>query len=245
MSLLNNSTVIRLKFFLRKLRGKIQENQYIYYPNIDLKNGSSKEIFEEINGKNTWGSKESVSGKGSEIKHTRILLRKLNILNQELRIKSMLDAPCGDFNWMKNLDREGIKYTGMDIVEDVINKLSDEYADESVLIFKKGNIIEDQLPKVDLIFCRDCLVHFSFSDIDKTLRNFKNSGSKYLLTTTYGARKINRDIATGGWRPINLEITPFNLGTPLKVIKENNTDDNGLYFDKSMALWELSKLNLD
>jgi hypothetical protein len=88
------------------------------------------------------------------------------------------------------------------------------------------------------------LVHFSFSDVKKTLLNFKNSGSNYLLTTTYVDRGVNRDIRTGGWRALNLELPPFNLPKPLRIIKEENLDDKGIYFDKCMGLWDLSKISL-
>jgi hypothetical protein len=33
----------------------------------------------------------------------------------------MLDAPCGDFNWMKEVDLSAVHYTGGDIVEPLVN----------------------------------------------------------------------------------------------------------------------------
>ncbi|MCF1750316.1 class I SAM-dependent methyltransferase [Mariniradius sediminis] len=233
----------RIRYYLRKMRGDIRANEYIYYPKdffVDEERVS--EVFSKIYSKNIWGSKESVSGKGSETKHTKILLKKLNHLVKQLKIKSMLDSPCGDFNWMQQLDKTGIDYTGMDIVEDLIKFLDAKYRNTPGISFEAGNIIEDDLPKVDLIFCRDCLVHFSFEDIQKALANFKKSGSKYLLTTTYIHRGVNFDIRTGGWRAINLQKAPFNLPKPMKVIWEDNLDDFGMYHDKCMGLWDLTEI---
>ncbi|WP_162417421.1 class I SAM-dependent methyltransferase [Cyclobacterium roseum] len=171
-------------------------------------------------------------------------MKKLDRLTKEFEIKSMLDAPCGDFNWMKHLDKTRISYIGMDIVEDIIDSLNAKYAHNSKLPFQIGDIMAGGLPQVDLIFCRDCLVHFSFEDIHQSLSNFKKSGSKYLLTTSYTDRGVNRAIQTGGWRPINLEKEPFNLPKPLKLIHENNLDYHGMYFDKCMALWKLSDIKI-
>ncbi|WP_162340640.1 class I SAM-dependent methyltransferase [Cyclobacterium salsum] len=234
-----------LRYYFRKFKGYIRANEYIYYPKDFFSDvDHMDDIFNKIHSKNTWGSTESASGRGSEIRHTKTLLRKLDRLTKDLGVKSMLDAPCGDFNWMKHLDRTGISYIGMDIVEDLIGSLNVKYAQDSQVTFKAGNIIAGGLPQVDLIFCRDCLVHFSFEDIHQSLSNFKKSGSTYLLTTSYTDRGVNRDIQTGGWRPINLEKEPFNLPRPLKIVHENNLDDHGMYFDKCMALWKLSDIKI-
>lgn len=235
----------KIRYLIRKVRGDIRANEYIYYPKDFFTDVEEvPEVFTKIYSKNTWGSAESVSGRGSELKHTQVLLRKLEYLTKDFQVQSMLDSPCGDFNWMQFLDKSNLTYIGMDIVPELIPPLNLKYGQDSKVTFMHGNMIEDQLPKVDLIFCRDCLVHFSFSDIKKTLLNFKNSGARYLLTTTYKDRGVNRDIRTGGWRALNLELPPFNLPKPLKIIKENNLDDNGVYFDKCMGLWDLSQLTL-
>jgi 2-polyprenyl-3-methyl-5-hydroxy-6-metoxy-1,4-benzoquinol methylase len=241
----NRFILNKLRYYFRKFKGDIRSNEYIYYPKdffSDVK--VVDDVFNKIYSKNTWGSTESASGRGSEIQHTKTLLKGLNRVSKDLGVKSMLDAPCGDFNWMQQLDRTRFSYIGMDIVEDLIDSLNAKYAQDSQVTFQAGNIIAGELPQVDLIFCRDCLVHFSFEDIHKSLSNFRKSGSKYLLTTSYTDRGVNRDIQTGGWRPINLEKEPFNLPKPLKIIHENNLDDLGLYFDKSMALWKLSDINV-
>jgi hypothetical protein len=104
------------------------------------------------------------------------------------------------------------------------------------------DVINDPLPTVDLIFCRDCLVHFSYEHIQEALTNIKNSGSQYLLTTSFIKRRLNFDIDTGDWRPINLQIDPFNLGKPLEVILEKCTEGNGKSYDKALLLYRISDL---
>jgi hypothetical protein len=97
-----------------------------------------------------------------------------------------------------------------------------------------------QLPSVDLIFCRDCLVRLSFANIRSAIANIKASGLTYLLTTTYPGRQ-NSDIATGEWRPINLQAKPFGFPPPLVLINEQCVVTPG-YRDKSMGLWRIADL---
>jgi chemotaxis methyl-accepting protein methylase len=83
------------------------------------------------------------------------------------------------------------------------------------------DISKDTLPSVDVILCRDCLIHFSLEDIDATIKNFKRSKSKYLLATNHIDVKKNVEIRTGEWRSVNLQLPPFNFPAPLKLIIED------------------------
>ncbi|MEI7508918.1 MAG: class I SAM-dependent methyltransferase, partial [Flavobacterium sp.] len=187
-------------------------------------------------------SSESVSGSGSEIKQTQTLVNELNKLFLELNIKSVLDLPCGDFKWMQKVDLSKIDYTGADIVEDLINNNKKKYQNDENIKFLVLNLITDSLPKSDLIIVRDCLVHLSFKDIHNAIKNIKNSGSKYLLTTTFTNYHPNLDIVTGNWRPLNLQEKPFNFSTPMLIINENCTEGNGVVKDKAMALWDINEI---
>ena len=203
-------------------------------------NKPTNEVFTEIYKNNRWKSSESISGGGSELDQTRTLRIDLEKLLADLKIKSILDIPCGDFNWMQKIDLSNIDYTGADIVEELINKNIERYNFKFVVL----NLIKDTLPKSDIIISRDCLVHLSNADIFAAIKNIKSSGCKYLLTTTFPNHQLNSDIITGDWRAINLQEKPFNLPSPILIINENCTEDNGNFKDKSMALWELSKIDL-
>jgi hypothetical protein len=87
---------------------------------------------------------------------------------------------------------------------------------------------------------RDCLVHFSNADIIRALRNFKASGAKYLLMTTFTNKRVNTDVMNGDWRPLNFQLEPFNLPVPLVLINEKCTEGGGTYSDKSLGLWSLA-----
>ena len=201
----------------------------------------SKEIFTEYYNKNLWHGKESLSGPGSDYEQTKYLIPELEILFKDLKIKTMLDIPCGDFNWMKRIDLSKIKYIGGDIVEKMIYKNSQKYQSKNIS-FKIIDIINDRLPKVDLIMVRDCFVHLSNNDIIKALDNIKNSKSKYLLTTNFMWKnpKANRDIKAGDWRRLHLESEPFNFPFPKQIIIEGNIQSHDR--DKTMSLWEIKDI---
>ncbi len=207
-----------------------------------FRNMSTEQVFTEIYRSKHWKSTDNVSGPGSELKQTETLIRELNVLFKNLNIGSVLDLPCGNFHWMQKVNLSKIKYIGGDIVEDLIISNKKKYQESENLKFIVLNLITDPLPQCDIIIVRDCLVHFSNKDITDAILNIKSSGSKYLLTTTFTNHRMNGDILTGDWRPLNLQSKPFKFSAPSLVINENCTECNGEYKDKSMALWEISKL---
>jgi len=97
--------------------------------------------------------------------------------------------------------------------------------------------LRDELPQVDLIFCRNLFIHFSYRDIFTAIENIKKSGSKYLLTTCHRMETINFDIGTGQWHPINLLIKPFSFPSPLKVVDEKSNKTV-----PSLFLWKIRDL---
>ncbi|BBH54056.1 class I SAM-dependent methyltransferase [Fluviispira sanaruensis] len=207
---------------------------------LRLKLISHRKIFTQIYKNNSWGDKDSFSGSGSNLKQTQIIICELPILFEEFSIKDILDIPCGDFYWMRKVIFKNIKYMGADIVEELIN--NNKIYEKNNISFKKIDLISDQLPKVDLILCRDCLVHFSYKNIFSALRNICNSGSKYLLLTSFKDHANNYDILTGQWRAINFENAPFNFPKPIKIIVEGCTEGDNKYTDKSLCLWDINEV---
>ena len=204
---------------------------------------SPKKKFNTIYLTNHWGDLESISGPGSKVEVTETVRKEFSALLKKFNIKSIVDAPCGDFNWMKLVDLTNVKYCGIDIVEELVSENNKKYAKEGIkFIFK--NILEDELPKAELILCRDCLAHFSNGNVHKAIKSFVKSGSKYLLTTSYTETIENFDIVTGGWRKINLLLPPFNFPEPIYIIDEKAPDhiENGRNKDKTLHMWELDEL---
>ena len=200
-------------------------------------------VFTRYHMSNHWRDAQSVSGTGSNLEQTAEIRKELPSLFASYGIRAVLDIPCGDFCWMKDVPLGLSQYIGADIVDDLVNVNNTLYADR-VHSFVKLDVTKDHLPRVDLILSRDCLVHFSLSDAIASLRNFRRSCSSYLLATTFTNQQHNIQIQTGGWRPINLEAPPFNLPRPLEVINEHCTQDDGKYPDKALALWKLEHIEV-
>lgn len=201
-----------------------------------------KDIFHDIYVDNTWGAKETISGQGSTIESASNIIQELPKLLAEYDIKSILDLPCGDFNWMKEINLNNINYIGADIVTEIIN-VNQKYCTENKS-FIELDIIKSPLPKVDLILVRDCFVHFSYDNIFLAIDNIKQSGAKYLLMTNFDKVRLNYDISTGDWRPLNFNLKPFNFTSKVTSIIESfpakyKIETRG----KELTLWEIDNLS--
>jgi FkbM family methyltransferase len=201
-------------------------------------NHSVEEVFAAIYQRNAWGGEESVSGKGSDTVQTAAIQAEIPALCQALSIRSMLDIPCGDFNWLKDVALGPIAYTGADIVAGLIDHNRQQH-EAANIHFRKLDLISDELPRADLVLCRDGLVHLSFEHIFLALQNVCRSGAEYLLTTTFPSRRTNRDIQTGQWRTLNFEVAPFWFPAPLTLIDEQCSQENGAFRDKALGLWKV------
>ena len=153
----------------------------------------SKKKFELIYKSNFWSSKESVSGLGSEYKNTINLRNEMVKLIKNYKIESILDAPCGDFNWINSLINKNLKYIGGDIVSNLIEQNNKIYKNDNI-IFIPLDITSDKLPNSNLMICRDCLIHLSFKNIKLFLENFRNSNINYLLLTSYKLKDSSKVI---------------------------------------------------
>jgi SAM-dependent methyltransferase len=214
----------------RKLKHRLNPSQ-----------SSAEKIFSDIYKNNNWNNKESVSGQGSELKYTQAIIDKLPVFLKKHNIKSILDAPCGDFNWMKYVKFDEIKYTGGDIVKELVDFNNQKFAN-SQTSFIKLDVISDELPDVDLIFVRDCLVHFNDENIKLFFKNLVSSNIKYVLTTNFPLTRNNYDISMGNFRLINLQRKPYNLPKEIDILFEECTENYGQVQDKSLFLWDVNDI---
>ena len=204
-----------------------------------LKVTSNKGLFTLIYDKNLWIENESVSGPGSTFEATKNIRAALPELFKKYNIRSVLDIPCGDFNWMKFVDLRNVKYTGADIVEELIRQNIIKFANDQIS-FCVLDLVRDTLPDTDLVLCRDGLVHLNNKEVIKALNNIRKSGSKYLFMTHFPEQKENQQPGQDHWRPINFRLPPFNFPEPVLVIDENEKQE--LYKDKSLCMWEIKYL---
>jgi hypothetical protein len=90
-----------------------------------------------------------------------------------------------------------------------------------------------------MIFCKDCLQHLSNENVLKALQNFRRSGCKYLMLTSYPLTLKNHDILDGDFRPINLFKKPFNMPKNY-IYKVEEVNRAGVFgIDRTMYLWNM------
>lgn len=251
--------------FLRKIKNKIKKEglgiffylfqiliwkwlvkikyRYEFKKTLNLKN--SKARFERIYNKKLWGKYESVSGYGSTLESTYSIRNWLLNNIPKLEIKIIVDAPCGDFFWMKEvISKVNIVYKGYDIVSPLIESNKRKFGDKDIY-FELADISKDKLSDCDLLIVRDCLFHLSYRDLKNFIKNIHSVNFKYLMTTNYRVDKNfkNKDIQTGDFRMISLFIKPFNFdkNKVFDTISENKDGE----FDKELLVFEKKNVPAD
>lgn len=200
-------------------------------------NNNAQEAFTQIYDNSAWtGWWTTKDGYGSTLEYTVTIRETLPPLLKKYDIKSMLDASCGEFTWMRAVDLSGIRYIGGEIVEDKIKKLKEEFPQHEWLHM---DIIEDKLPEVDLWMCRDTIFHFPHKYVKQTLKNFVNSKIKYLLISSHpDVDNVNIE-AFGDFNFINFDRAPFNFPAPIDTI---NDTEPGFVLNRNMHLYRREDL---
>lgn len=204
----------------------------------EFKRRQMRRIFTDIYLTNKWKDAESRSGPGSNQEQTVTLKTELPKMLRKLEVRSLLDIPCGDFVWMREVELPLDRYIGADIVQEVADSNSVRHGRPG-REFVCLDLTKDELPRVDMIFCRDCLVHLPLKDVALALRNIKRSKAKFVALTTFTEFGENEDIVSPGkWRKLNLMHAPFLLPQPIHLLDEKSPAAP----DKYLAVWRVADL---
>ena len=190
--------------------------------------------------KSVWSNRETRSGPGSTRAYTRQLKRSIPLLLDLLGCQSILDAPCGDFNWMRGMSLGDRSYIGGDLVRPLIEDLRQRFPEVD---FRVLDITRDDLPDADLWLCRDVLFHMSLADVQRVLDSFMRSNIKYLVTTHFLQCETNEDTETGpaAYCLRNLCRPPFNLPQPDYCLKDW-VPDMPCSLPRWLGVWKRSDL---
>lgn len=194
-------------------------------------------VFTSIYEDRYWESSESVSGSGSTLAATASIRDELPGLLASLGVRSLLDAPCGDFYWMSQTELDLDLYVGGEIVLPLVEQLREKYGGEQRR-FEHIDITRDPLPETDAFLCRDCLLHLSHKEVEAVLNNARGSSIAYLLASNYPDCGFNADIRTGMSRQLNLSLPPFGLPEPIRTI----ADPGPHGAEKQLGVWDLKAL---
>ena len=202
-----------------------------------------RSVFEQIYAANLWQDAESRSGRGSGLAATEKIRAGLADTIDRMSIRSMVDAPCGDFYWLSKLDlgQRLDWYVGLDIVPQLIAHNKEAWGAHRIS-FELADLAKRIPPQADLILCRHLLIHLPLEDCVRVLRNFQRSGSRLLLITNQPHIERNEEILfTGSFRPVNLLLPPFNFPQPLRSLDDAQGKDDL----SEAALFDLQALDLN
>jgi hypothetical protein len=196
-----------------------------------------KEVFEDIIKNRRW--QDVLCGTGSTMQFTEPLRNNLKSFLEKHNLKSMLDAPCGDYSWMSKTNLPAnFKYIGADIVQSLVDTNQATYPG---IEFHCIDITKDALPTVDVLFCRDCLIHLSISDIKLVFDNIVKSNIQYVMLTNYHAPEMS-DIITGRFRGTNFKVDPFNFEDPIDSMLDWVPNTKNGDQKKDISLWHRSTI---
>lgn len=174
---------------------------------------SVSETFSKIYQNNVWGNG---SGVGSLPEHTVGYRKTLIDLIRSKNIRTVLDYGCGDWQFSSLIPWRDLVdyYTGVDVVDFVVDDLSKKFSSDSV----DFQLVTDhwRFPESDLIICKDVMQHIPNAIVrDLLAQMIKNSRYVLLTNDVLGPQKdterLNSDCEVGDWRPLDFSLQPWNL----------------------------------
>lgn len=167
------------------------------------------EKFEQIYRESAWGRGNGAGSIASNTVDYRHFLLKFITQNQ---VRSVLDFGCGDWQFSRYIDWDGVSYHGVEIVEDLVTTNMARFQSPNVSFSKFVDF--DSLPNVDLVICKDVLQHLPNTYVSRYLSALLRKSRFVLVSNDIDpAEAINGHIAVGEWRPVKLDLAPFLLRT--------------------------------
>ena len=159
------------------------------------------------------GGDETQCGSGSTMAATENVRAWLPGALKRLGVDRLIDAPCGDRNWIRHVDLP-CEYMGIDSDADHIEKAGKDCASQGDLRYM---IFGRKWNGVTAFLSRDFFQHLDDADGLKVLNNFRASGAKYLIATDHGVEENGplQQLPEGPFRYISMTAPPFNLPPPI------------------------------
>jgi SAM-dependent methyltransferase len=190
-------------------------------------------VFSRIYRRNEWNGTATRSGPGSNLEPTARVREALQQLVEWLDLQSVVDAACGEGLWQPELPG----YLGLDVAPEAIEAARRNHPEREYRVHD----VRRGCPTADLVLCRDVIQHLSLRDGRAVLGAIRESGSRWLLASTYVGTR-NRAISSGGYYSPNLEAAPFELPPALLLLHDGYDYGAGTTLrdpTKMLGLWRL------
>ncbi len=173
--------------------------------------GKLEAHFSRIYEKEEWGGSGPGSGAYFTIEY-RAFLQRFMALNN---VRSMVDIGCGDWQFSRFLDLEGVNYIGFDVVQFIVERNRARYSGNNI----RFEVMPDDvamLPGADLLIMKDVMQHLPNDIIQLYLAKVVPRYRWALITNSYQKQQnpVNADIEIGSFRCIDLQAPPFSVGAP-------------------------------
>jgi SAM-dependent methyltransferase len=172
----------------------------------------AREAFGRIYATDEW---TGGSGQGSRVAATQRYRAVLETIVGAVDVRSVVDVGCGDWEFSQLVDWSGVSYLGLDVVPDVIERNRARFGGPRVA-FELRDGVNESLPTSDLLICKDVLQHWPIDAIRQFLATTRSAHRYVLLTNDVSSvhcppERLNSDVPVGGWRTIDLELSPFGV----------------------------------
>jgi len=156
-----------------------------------------------------WGNQ---SGPGSDPFFTieyRCFVDKFIRMN---KIKTIVDIGCGDWQFSRFLNLEGVNYIGFDVVPSVIEMNRKTFTRDNVR-FEMMPAAMEEIPQGDLLLMKDVLQHLPNGTIAEFKEIIFPKFKHCLLTNSFIKLNTgqNMDIEPGGFRCLDLAASPYGF----------------------------------
>lgn len=164
------------------------------------------------------------SGPGSKLESTAPYREFLEDWIHKNKVRSILDLGCGDMEVMSHVDLSSkltddgfaVHYRGIDCIEERIAQNKKRFPHYSFACHDLRSFTNTDLvlsgwamPHT-LVLVKDVIQHWATPEILGWLKEFRPYQA--LVTNCNYGPTVNTEIATGGWRAIDLTAPPFSIG---------------------------------
>jgi len=194
---------------------------------------SRQDVFREIYEKRLWGGGPALfsSGAGSTPAEAQIYAEAVGQFLTEKGVTSVVDVGCGNFTVGALLQRDGLGYVGIDLVDELVSHNQRHYGSPYTR-FLCLDAVTVPLPEAEVALVRQVMQHLSNAEIMSMLANLRRY--RYVIVTEHHpapdkASHVNRDKPHGpdtrvlDGSAVKLDCPPFEanvVGTLLEVQPE-------------------------
>lgn len=152
------------------------------------------------------------SGPGSDPNYTIGYRGFLETFIRSNNIKTVVDIGCGDWQFTKYINFDGVNYLGLDVVDPVIMANQERYGGRNISFGRMPEQLSEA-PQAQLLIIKDVLQHLTEQNIRSFIEIVLPKFQHCLLTNSYRRIQtpVNTPIRDGGFRCLDLSASPFNL----------------------------------